>query len=400
MRVAQAYVREDRNIRGFHDVNRRYLTDRLGAQRLIAIYFPFVLFVADIGAVIVLATGNHLVRTGAVTTGVVIAFLLYLDQFFAPIQQLSQVLDTWQQAAASTSKIEELFAIPSGTPAPGRPGRPRSPGRRDPVRRRPLPLPQHRRRRGARRHRPDRRPGRDGGAGRRDGRRQVDHRQAGQPLLRPDGRARARRRDRPARHRPRRVPPPDRHRPAGGVPLHRHPSRQHRLRPSRRHRRRGRGGGACRRCPRLRGRADRRLPGPGERARPVALGRPAPAHRPGPGPPGRPGHPAARRGHLTARPGQRGPRATGDGGGGRGPHDAAGRSPPAHGPARRSHRGHRPRSHRRAGHPRRPAGATGAATPTCGRPSPRPPPPPATPPSSDTSSPGPRLNSPRRTRAP
>ncbi len=121
VRVAQAYVREDRNISGFHDVNRRYLTDRLGAQRLIAIYFPFVLFVADIGAVIVLATGNHLVQTGAVTTGVVIAFLLYLDQFFAPIQQLSQVLDTWQQAAASTSKIEELFTIPSGTPPPDHP---------------------------------------------------------------------------------------------------------------------------------------------------------------------------------------------------------------------------------------------------------------------------------------
>ncbi len=121
VRVAQAYVREDRNISGFHDVNRRYLTDRLGAQRLIAIYFPFVLFVADIGAVVVLATGNHLVQTGAVTTGVVIAFLLYLDQFFAPIQQLSQVLDTWQQAAASTTKIEELFTIPSGTPPPAHP---------------------------------------------------------------------------------------------------------------------------------------------------------------------------------------------------------------------------------------------------------------------------------------
>ncbi|HVN51980.1 MAG TPA: ABC transporter ATP-binding protein, partial [Acidimicrobiales bacterium] len=116
VRVAQAYVREERNISGFRDVNRRYLKDRLGAQRLIALYFPFVLFVADIGAVIVLATGDHLVQTGAVTTGVVIAFLLYLDQFFAPIQQLSQVLDTWQQAAASTRKIEELFRIESGTP--------------------------------------------------------------------------------------------------------------------------------------------------------------------------------------------------------------------------------------------------------------------------------------------
>ena len=121
VRVAQAYVREDRNISGFQDVNRRYLTDRLGAQRLIALYFPFVLFIADIGAVVVLAVGNHLVAAGTVTSAVVVAFILYLDQFFAPIQQLSQVLDTWQQAAASTSKIEELFTIETGTPLPAHP---------------------------------------------------------------------------------------------------------------------------------------------------------------------------------------------------------------------------------------------------------------------------------------
>jgi ATP-binding cassette subfamily B protein len=84
-------------------------------------YFPFVLFIADIGAVVVLGTGYHLLQAGVVTSGTVIAFLLYLDQFFAPIQQLSQVLDTWQQAAASTHKIEELFEIPSGTPPPEHP---------------------------------------------------------------------------------------------------------------------------------------------------------------------------------------------------------------------------------------------------------------------------------------
>ena len=116
VRVTQAYVREGRNIESFRDVNRQYLHDRLGAQKLIALYFPFVLFLADIGAVVVLGTGSYLVTQGTVTTGVVIAFLLYLDQFFSPIQQLSQVLDTWQQAAASVQKIEELLVTPTGTP--------------------------------------------------------------------------------------------------------------------------------------------------------------------------------------------------------------------------------------------------------------------------------------------
>ena len=47
---------------------------------------------------VVLGVGAALVADGTLTAGVVIAFLLYLDQFFSPIQQLSQVFDTWQQA--------------------------------------------------------------------------------------------------------------------------------------------------------------------------------------------------------------------------------------------------------------------------------------------------------------
>ena len=63
-----------------------------------------MLLLADLGAVVVLGAGSVLSERGVITTGVVIAFLLYLDQFFSPIQQLSQVLDTWQQAAASVDQ--------------------------------------------------------------------------------------------------------------------------------------------------------------------------------------------------------------------------------------------------------------------------------------------------------
>ncbi|MEY2432153.1 MAG: ATP-binding cassette, subfamily bacterial, partial [Acidimicrobiaceae bacterium] len=126
VRVAQAYAREDRNISGFRDVNSEYLSARLEAQRLIAVYFPFVLLLADVGAAVVLGAGSAFVANGTVTAGVVIAFVLYLDLFFSPIQQLSQVFDTWQQAGASMHMINELMATPSGTPpapvpvAPGR----------------------------------------------------------------------------------------------------------------------------------------------------------------------------------------------------------------------------------------------------------------------------------------
>jgi ATP-binding cassette subfamily B protein len=124
VRVSQAYSREERNITGFRSVNRRYLRHRLGAQRLVALYFPFILLLSDLGAVAVLGAGSVLEQQGVVTTGVVIAFLLYLNQFFSPLQQLSQVLDTWQQATASVVKIEQLLATPSATPPPVRPVEP------------------------------------------------------------------------------------------------------------------------------------------------------------------------------------------------------------------------------------------------------------------------------------
>ncbi|MGZ8751352.1 MAG: ABC transporter transmembrane domain-containing protein, partial [Acidimicrobiia bacterium] len=117
VRVAQAYVREDRNVSSFRAVAGRYLGDRLDAQRLVALYFPFVLFLATIGDAVVLGIGAPLVRNGTLEAGTVIAFLLYLNQFFSPIQQLSQVFDQWQQARVSMKKIDELMTTPSGTPA-------------------------------------------------------------------------------------------------------------------------------------------------------------------------------------------------------------------------------------------------------------------------------------------
>jgi ATP-binding cassette subfamily B protein len=121
VRVAQAYVREGRNITGFRTVNQRYLGHRLDAQRLVATYFPFVLFLSDIATAVVLGAGAAFEDRGIVTAGTVIAFVLYLNQFFSPIQQLSQVLDTWQQATSSIVKVEELLDTPEGTPPPSAP---------------------------------------------------------------------------------------------------------------------------------------------------------------------------------------------------------------------------------------------------------------------------------------
>ncbi|MFI5054332.1 MAG: ABC transporter transmembrane domain-containing protein, partial [Acidimicrobiia bacterium] len=116
VREAQAYVREDRNISSFRTTATDYLSARLRTQRLQALYFPFILFLATCGDAVVLGLGTVLVHNGTIVVGTVVAFLLYLDQFFAPIQQLSQVFDQWQQAVASMAKINELMQTPVTTP--------------------------------------------------------------------------------------------------------------------------------------------------------------------------------------------------------------------------------------------------------------------------------------------
>jgi ATP-binding cassette subfamily B protein len=116
VRETQAYVREDRNISAFRATAGRYLDARIQTQWLQALYFPFILLLATCGDAIVLGLGSVLVHDGTIATGTVIAFLLYLDQFFAPIQQLSQVFDQWQQAVASMTKINELMLTPIATP--------------------------------------------------------------------------------------------------------------------------------------------------------------------------------------------------------------------------------------------------------------------------------------------
>jgi len=114
--VAQAYSREGRNETRFAGLADGYRRARVDAQRLVALYFPFVEMLSELANALVLGAGAVYVARGTATSGELIAFLLYLNLFFGPIQQLSSVFDTWQQARISIGRIEGLLGRPSGTP--------------------------------------------------------------------------------------------------------------------------------------------------------------------------------------------------------------------------------------------------------------------------------------------
>ena len=68
---------------------------------------------------LVIATGE--VANGTLTAGALIAYLLYIDMVFAPIQQLSQVFDGYQQAMVGLRRITDLLRLGTSTPPASRP---------------------------------------------------------------------------------------------------------------------------------------------------------------------------------------------------------------------------------------------------------------------------------------
>jgi ATP-binding cassette, subfamily B, bacterial len=126
LRVAQAYRREQVNSDRFAGLSGAFRGSRLRAQRMIAIYFPFVQALSTIGGAIVLFAAAGQVRTGALAVGGLIAYLLYVDSLFSPIQQMSQVFDGYQQASVGLQRIKALLETPTSTPQaehPVEPGR-------------------------------------------------------------------------------------------------------------------------------------------------------------------------------------------------------------------------------------------------------------------------------------
>jgi ATP-binding cassette subfamily B protein len=123
IREAQTFTHEADTVQQFHRLGRDYVEARVGAQRLIAIYFPFVQFLSSIADAIVLGVGARMISAGHMSAGALIAFMLYIDMFFSPIQQLSQVFDSWQQTRVSVGRIAQLMSLHPLTPEPAAPVR-------------------------------------------------------------------------------------------------------------------------------------------------------------------------------------------------------------------------------------------------------------------------------------
>src|SRR6478672_11866910 len=109
MRVLQSFTREPAARENFRQVSDRYRASNMDTVVLSGIYFPVVDFLSSAATAVVLGYGGWLAFNGNISIGILVAFLGYLSNFFDPVQQLSQLYNTFLSAVAALDKITDLL---------------------------------------------------------------------------------------------------------------------------------------------------------------------------------------------------------------------------------------------------------------------------------------------------
>lgn len=116
VRVIQAFRQEPTRTDRFSVVNQAQLRAQMHTEKLAAWYFPVIDISQGIAMVSILLLGGYLASRGTVEIGVVVAFLLYMQNLFEPIQNLSQQFAQLQAAGAA---LKKLFGILDEQPSVG-----------------------------------------------------------------------------------------------------------------------------------------------------------------------------------------------------------------------------------------------------------------------------------------
>ncbi len=121
MRVIQAFAQEDETQRRFAAVNEANRAAHVGAMSLSFVFLPTMDFLGILSTAVVLWFGGRAVAADALSLGIVVAFLAYVSRFFQPVQELSQLYTTMQQAMAGGERVLELLDSVPEVPEPETP---------------------------------------------------------------------------------------------------------------------------------------------------------------------------------------------------------------------------------------------------------------------------------------
>jgi ATP-binding cassette subfamily B protein len=129
IRVIQLFNQEPRAFGRFEKVNREHMEAYQRSILYYALFFPAVDVLGAVALALIFWYGGGEVVRGAVSLGVLIAFVQYVQSFFRPIRDLSEKYNILQNAMASSERIFALLDEPEGVadaPAPGERGEARA----------------------------------------------------------------------------------------------------------------------------------------------------------------------------------------------------------------------------------------------------------------------------------
>jgi ABC-type multidrug transport system fused ATPase/permease subunit len=109
VRVVRSFGQEPRHAAAMTELNEANREANMRTVFLNASYFPGVELLAAIGTAVILLYGGSQAIDGTIQIGLIVAFVGYLQVFFEPIQQLSQLYTTYQQGMAALDKIFDLL---------------------------------------------------------------------------------------------------------------------------------------------------------------------------------------------------------------------------------------------------------------------------------------------------
>jgi len=120
VRIVRSFGQEPRHASAMTELNEANRDANLRTVYLNATYFPGVELLSAIGTAVILLYGGSQAIDHAIEIGTIVAFVGYLQIFFEPIQQLSNLYTTWLAGVAAMDKIFELLETPADMPdAPG-----------------------------------------------------------------------------------------------------------------------------------------------------------------------------------------------------------------------------------------------------------------------------------------
>ncbi|MCH7946051.1 MAG: ABC transporter ATP-binding protein [Armatimonadetes bacterium] len=112
VRVVQSFSRQQKNIDGFDEANQAHLDANLWANRYVAGLMPTVEGLTAVALALIVIVGGGMVLDQTLQIGIVVAFALYVERLFEPVQRMTSQFEQLQKAMVAADRIFELLDVP------------------------------------------------------------------------------------------------------------------------------------------------------------------------------------------------------------------------------------------------------------------------------------------------